>query len=357
MGIWSTFRDFKGRTQLVLIVSFAFGTVLFYLLWTADINYNLKVGNFDPQRPSWLQRHDADWLQEHTYVANILTTATGFLMGAPFAVTILAAFTIERENKAELRNVNTLTALAWKRYRDSVLMLCNDQRIDTLNSLPPRTREIYEQVHGCFARYHSCGAARFRESMPNPQWRTTEDEYDRLKECLEPLKPEFQRVAIAEYEASGLSDKDLQAAWASILANWNTLEQYIKLRRLELHLGWINDDLYGPLSALMTRNGNPIRRFTELHEANIVDLRPGIQTAYLTTIWYSEQLSKAELDDRISKPDLQAPELFFKSGEELAAYVQIGMDSANFLTRMRDTVNEIDDLNWPATATTPIEPT
>lgn len=149
-----------------------------------------------------------------------------------------------------------------------------------------------------------------------------------------------------------MTDRELQESWARITANWNTLDQCLRLQRLQPKLEWIDDDLYATLSALMTRTGNPIRGFTELHEADMAYLQPGIQAAYLTTLWYKD-LSKTELDDRIAKPGAKGPEMFLNDDEDLASYVQRGKDAANFLTNLRQTVKEIEETNWPASAVEP----
>lgn len=151
MGFRRTFTDFKRSTQAVLVLSFVLGIILLYLLWTTDINFNFRIGGFDPQRPPWLQRHNAEWLENHSYAGNILTTVTGFLIGAPFAVIILATFTLECEAIAQLRSVNEMTAFAWRRFTDSVCALCTDKRVDALKSLPPSARQAHNEVHECFA--------------------------------------------------------------------------------------------------------------------------------------------------------------------------------------------------------------
>ncbi|MDC9004093.1 hypothetical protein [Mycobacterium marinum] len=352
MGFWHTFTDFKRSTRAVLILSFALGLIVLYLLWTTDINFNLKIGSFDPQRPAWLQKYNAQWLENHSYASNTLTTVTGFLIGAPFAVIILATFTIEREAKAQLRSVNEMTLFGWQRFAESVANLCTDQRIDALNSLPTEARQLHNKVHECFRQYHLKGCN--RQTPPEMQWRTTQEEYDDLQKCLEPLIPEFHSVAITKLDESGLTDRELQESWARITANWNTLDQYLRLQRLEPRLEWIDDDLYGTLSADMARTGNPIREFAELHEADMNNLQPGIQPAYLTTLWYKD-LSKAELDSQISKPGIKGPEMFFNDEEDLATYVQRGKEAAKFLSRLRQTVEEISQSGWPSSAVEPVQ--
>ncbi len=351
MGSWDTFKDFKRSTQAVLILSFLFGVALLYLLWTADINFNARIGLYDPQRPSWMQQVDANWLNNHSYVANILNTATGFFIGAPFAVIILATFTAQREATAQLRSINSMTAFAWQRFTDSVSSLCTDQRIEALETLPPKARDIHNDIYHCLRDYHQKGAA--RSEYPEWNWLTTEEEHDTLKKCLEPLIPRFQQVAFNDLGDCGLSDQQLRVAWASVSANWSTLEQYVRLRRLELSLEWLDDELYGILGALMARSGNPIMDFTELHEADMSNLQPGIQAAHLTTLWYANGLSKEELDARIGKKGTTGPEMFFNSDENLATYVQRGIIAARFFRDLRETVEKVNDANWPASAIKP----
>ncbi|MGL5441455.1 MAG: hypothetical protein ACRDDJ_03185, partial [[Mycobacterium] stephanolepidis] len=147
-SLWDTFKDFTWLTRIFLISSLLFGFAMLAYLWATDANIDVRLGSYDLQRPAWLLPYNTEWLNGHAYIPNILAGATGFLIGAPFALIVLATFTVQREERAALDRVNKLSALAWNKFRDSVLDLCShDRTYIGLQSDAHYARELHNQIY------------------------------------------------------------------------------------------------------------------------------------------------------------------------------------------------------------------
>jgi hypothetical protein len=133
VGFWETFNGFNRSTRVVLIASLVLGAAA------------LAVGVIlDETKPIWLYGLN--------YIPNIWAGLTGFLIGAPFALVVLATFTVQREERTAQDKVNRLSQLAWEKFRNSVYELCTDERIRGLHdhaySVDYQHNQIYKQYRG-----------------------------------------------------------------------------------------------------------------------------------------------------------------------------------------------------------------
>jgi hypothetical protein len=161
MGIRGTFNDFQRSTRVLLVVSFVVGLLLLVGFSLTDLGINLTLWGWDP-KPTWLKRYDADWFHSHAYIPNIYAGLTGFLIGAPVALIVLATFTVQREETQVLKRVNAISIQAWNRFRDSVFELCSDQRLSGLKVSADLVQKIHNDV---FAEYPATSSTRWRGAL------------------------------------------------------------------------------------------------------------------------------------------------------------------------------------------------
>ncbi|WP_156660673.1 hypothetical protein [Mycobacterium sp. 852002-10029_SCH5224772] len=332
---------------------FVFGIAVLVLLWAVDLNaLTFSIGRLDLMQVHWLQ---AEWLRSHSYIPNILAGFTGFLIGAPVAAVLLASFALEREEQAAAAGIIRTTEFAWNRFRDAVHELCTDERIRGLKEGPPRARRVHNEVYECFRQYYVQGHN--RRKGPPFRWNTTAEEHEQLKVKVTERLPSFKSEVVDYFLELGLMESQFQMPWTEAALSWNTLDQYVRLRRLELGLRWMPQELYVGISRHMIKSAKPLDEFSEMHESKLTSrpLVPSMFAAYAAAKWYMD-LDKEALDNRISNPSAKGPDGFFNDDEELALYVQRGIAASEYLKGLRTLIETVDAEGWPLSATELVNP-
>src|SRR5689334_8245658 len=90
---------------------------------------------------------ESDWLKDLAYLPNVWACFTGSFIGVPLALVILDTFTGQREEAEALKRVNTLSQQAWKRFRDSMLDLCSDERINGLKINANFVQKLHNDIY------------------------------------------------------------------------------------------------------------------------------------------------------------------------------------------------------------------
>lgn len=263
MGFWKTFTDFKRSTQVLLVGFLVVGFVA------------LGVGiYFDATRPTWLNGLN--------FVPNVWASITGFLIGAPFALVVLATFTVQREERAAKERVENLSNLAWQEFRDSGLKFASTERIETIRNNGARTYALYLAVFQAFQTYlksarperrmidrtSEYGTGTFQETF----WVTTDEDFNSFKREIGHYLEEWSQNIGAVMAQT--DERELQLMWSEIQSNWATLDQFVRLQRLEQKLNWFDSYVNADMKNQLSSTSNLLASFAR---ANSVDMRTALQ--------------------------------------------------------------------------------
>ncbi|UNB54032.1 hypothetical protein [Mycolicibacterium sp. YH-1] len=359
VGLWDTFGDFSVGTRVVLCASFLLGLVMLVGYWMTDAGVNLTFGDFDP-KPDWMARYDDVWLHSHAYIPNILAGLTSFLVGAPFALIVLATFTVQREERAALERVNKLSSLAWHKFSAAVLDLCSDERAYTgVRHGARRVMQIHDELYTEYQRRFAI--AQTRNEKGNFRGVTDSELADfraLLREKVERADVEFARLSpIIGYQF------ELQNKWSLIRTSWNTLSQYVRLQRLERSLPWFSDDYDAQLTDQLSEGAHPLTKFKRLHDED--------QSTSTSSMTAAIAIARRDADERT---DSELREKFMagytSGGSGMVGWVyksEFGWEAVDGYDAAAQQAHEsiwglkriIDDINkegWPALFSRPEEP-
>jgi hypothetical protein len=250
VGFWATFKDFKCSTQVLLVLSLLLGLALLIGFSLTDANVNVTLGSWDP-KPEWLKRFNYEWFQSHAYIPNIYAGFTGFLIGVPVAAVVLTTFTIQREDRAATDRVRSLTKAAWKQFRDAVEDLCGESRVKAMKTIAQQVQEHHDEVRKGFKTYE--------ESEKTP------DDFEKLKKFFTSQIKPWQEPFAQMMRAVGL-EQSLTMSWHALLRDWNTLDQYVRMQRLERGLPWFDRDFDSLLQHRMNPAKHPMQPIFGMHE-------------------------------------------------------------------------------------------
>lgn len=320
MGFVTTFRSFKGRTQALIALSFFIGVVLLVVMWEIDLR--------------------SQWLHNHAYIPNILAGFTGFLIGAPVALVILATFTVEREEQVALDRVNRISAHAWRDFRSAAYEFCSDTRIQCLEGYEVGAIEsISREVQARFYKYPIRRAAQI----------PTDEDREKLIADVQQKLPTWE-LAISQVNKSIPRYEVLQVEWSDIRSKWAILDQYVRLQRLERGLRWFGNDTNAALREYMSAQLNPIRNFTIMHDRDYsegsshrnVELALDSARRYLI-------LGTDDLSNRLGSSMTDFPH------QQVVGYAAVAQRCAESLRQLREFVEQVDAAGWPESETNPIE--
>ena len=152
----------------------------------------------------------AKWMETYAYIPNILAGLTGFLIGVPFALVVLATLASERDDKAAADRVNAVSQIAWNQFRDAITTLCSPQRVDVMRTCSERIQAIHDETWQGINRYGT-------ELTPDEFQELIAFVQDQSSVWSDALQDMMRQVG----EAS-----DLRLQWLAAVRDWNTLDQY-----------------------------------------------------------------------------------------------------------------------------------
>lgn len=331
MGFGKTFSGFQLSTRIVLIASFVCGLLSLVGLSLTDLGVNLTLGSWDP-KPDWLTQFNAEWLHGHSYIPNILAAITGFLIGVPIALVVLATFTAERDDKAAADRVNAISQIAWNQFRDAITTLCSPQRIDALREGADRIQRVHDETwQGLNIDFERLSAEEFQQVVAFAQQQS-----ETWEDAIESLRA----------DVGAMSDLTLQ--WFAAVRDWNTLDQYVRLQRLERGLPWFHRELDALLQERMIADKHPMRRVFEAHDANYAPApgQPDNMASALSVVAVLGRLGRSQKDfNRIAREHLDR----FPTSR-VGTYHYTLMDVAHHMGMLYAFVQQIDRSGWPAHA-------
>jgi hypothetical protein len=315
-GVVETFKSFSRFVKWALFAMLLLGVGVFAFGVTADL-------------------YEASWLKSYAYIPNILAGFTGFLIGVPFALVVLSALAGQRADKLASDRVQELSRIAWNQFREALLDLCDEQRIVAMESCAARIQGIHDQT------WHSLN---HEGDQPDE---TFQKEIAALK-----VQASLWSDALADMLTSVGNFTDLRLRWLAILRDWNTLDQYVRLQRLERGLRWFDRPVDSVLHQYLAVDQHPMRSFFEMHEEESwppdSNHRPKntMHLAYrvvdtLQTFGYGQSTF-----DRVRT---QSRDLYPTT--RVNGYLQIVDQSAARMRQLCYYVQVIEDSGWPAAAT------
>ncbi|WP_134084644.1 hypothetical protein [Mycobacteroides salmoniphilum] len=312
-GVADTFRDFRRSTKLLILVMLVFGLALFAICLVADLT-------------------GAEWMETYAYIPNILAGLTGFLIGVPFALVVFATLASQRNDKAAADRVNAVSQIAWNQFREAITTLCSPERTEALRVGAERVQSVHDETwHGFNVDIAKQSAEEFQQMV-----------------AFAKRQSEVWGGAIQSVMADIGAQSDLTLQWLAAVRDWNTLDQYVRLQRLERGLPWFHRELDALLQERMIADRHPMRPAFEMHDDHYVR-QPGqpdsMVTAMRTVAYLSSLGSSQEAFDRAAR---QSTAHFPTT--RVNAYSQTVMDVAHRMGMLYAFVQQIDGSGWPVIA-------
>jgi len=337
LGFVKTFTNFTRPTRIALIVMLGAGWVVFFLCRRVDLS-------------------NSTWWHRQSYMPNIWAAFTVFLIGAPVALIILDTFTGEREEKAALDRVNSLSKLAWDEYKNDVYKFCTPERMAALKDDVHAVQQIHDGMLKAVSDYTlRDGQSRFRRPDDGHPtiFGASDEEYNALME--------YAQVEIAWWQ--GLLDRvhtvippsaALQIEWSAVLTSWSTLDQYIRLQRMERQLRWFDRDIDSELHEHMSAQSHPLKQFSNISDSDFTSSLHNMTTA-LDALRNFTELSKQEIDWKFylseGNPSATPNEFPWLVG---TGYLYAAETGFNSLHALRTLVERIEAKNWPESESKPV---
>lgn len=307
MGFWETFNDFKRPTRVLLIVSSILGITVFTAGLVVD--------------------GCTDWLNGLNYLPNIWAGFTGFLIGAPFALIVLATFTVEREEKASSDRVQAITLIAWDQFRTAICDLCSQERIDAMESIAKIIQAYHDQMLEAFETYQHNAEKTGVDCTILQSF---------LRDQIRGWREQFAQMM----RAVGTS-RDLGMSWYGVLRDWNTLDQYVRLQRLERGLPWFEINSDSLLQQRMNPETHPMNPLFIKHEGTGgSSLRPESMWHAFNSLYDFINLDADQFAERTVLSSGYFP------NAPVIGYLEAVRVAADNMYTLRVTVEEIDRSDW-----------
>lgn len=312
-GILDAFRDFGRSTKLLVGTMLALGVALFVVCLVADLAR-------------------AEWIKSYTYIPNVLAGLTGFLIGVPFALVVLASLASQRDQKAAVDRVKAISQIAWNQYRDAVVTLCSPERIEAVNSCAQRIQDIHDETWQGINRYGS---------------ELTPEEFQRLISFAQSQSRIWGEALGSLMQQIG-ETSDLRLQWLAAVRDWNTLDQYVRLQRLERGLAWFHRELDSLLQERMVSDRHPMRPFFEMHDGDYGHElgQPDDMVSAWRRVDNLAQLGYSQ--DTFNRVREQSSEYFPTARVE--GYLMTTGRVAHQMGMLSAFVQQIDRSGWPANA-------
>jgi hypothetical protein len=327
-------------------------------LWATDANIDVKLGKYDVKRPTLLVPYDTEWLHSHAYIPNILAGATGFLIGAPFALVVLATFTVQREERSALQRVNNLSALAWDKFRDSIYDFCSDERASQgLSSDAYFVEYVHNQIYDKYQHYIKLANTLIPDE--NRYRGNTDAEIAELQAYLKERSAVMQQMIYDGFKTIG-TQYWLQIKWSIIRTNWNTLNQYVRLQRLERNLLWFKDELDAEFMNRLSDQHHPLTDFMTLHGLDQSKSTASMEAA-LAVVRRDVALPLEELAKKMlagytgGGSQLMHPQYYYEFGRyKVQGHREAAQKASQFLFDLRRVVNDVEREGWPKRFNRPV---
>lgn len=261
---------------------------------------------------------------------------TGFLIGAPFALVVLATFTVEREERAALEKVHRLTVLAWGQYRDAVCEYCGENQIAALENSSAQVLAVHDETFDAIRQYRS---KEVRTATDHEDLKTfVSSQLDRWADALTDLS---QKVGL---------ESVLKLRWYAIRTDWDTLNQYVRLQRLDVRLPWFKErEVDSYLRFRMSSEIEPTADFMRIHQGeHRIDIDSSTMNSAIDDMQRYLELEYEAFDGLIvNHHEHRFPHEIVLNYREARDKLVLS------LRGLREAVEKIDSAGWPENAREP----
>ncbi|WAL49562.1 hypothetical protein [Rhodococcus pyridinivorans] len=207
-----------GRGKCLFWVSLTVGVALFVLGVVGDVR---------------------SWWSGWGFVANILTSLVGALIGVPFAVVGVGWFTANHQDRIEGGAAAKTTRKAWENFKTSVLVCTNPLITGTLTSDASKVDAAYEEL----ANYHKQVLAALKHDSPTSAPRyvlspesglTSEQVQNGLRERALQL-----RQSMIHIRGAIGNEAEFTRDWSVLQSRWTFLSTHVRILRTGAGLSWI----------------------------------------------------------------------------------------------------------------------
>ena len=274
----------------------------------------------------------AEWMKTYAYIPNILAGLTGFLIGVPFALIVLASLATQRDEKSASDRVEVVSQIAWNQFRDAITTLCSPERIQALERGAAPIQEIHDLTwQGFNTDIQNLPPEEFQELVA-----FAERQSDAWGKAIQTLMSDVG------------AESDLTLQWFAAVRDWNTLDQYVRLQRLERGLPWFHRELDALLQERMIADRHPMRRFFNLHDGDYGH-EPGEPDDMVSAFDKVSTLSRLgysqDAFERVARESLS----HFPT-TRVNAYLTTVADVAHHMGLLYAFVQQIDRSGWPVIA-------
>lgn len=297
-----------------------------------------------------LKQYDAAWFQSHSYIPNVYAALTGFLIGAPVALVVLATFTVQREYKVARRTAEVRATTAWKAFNDAVSDLCNDQRLwaltDGMDELEFVQARSFKAVNNyiMYLRHKEPDATKYHAMViGDSDYNVIPSDPDKLWSAMETIAPDFENAFRTVMERVQ-SDDELELVWARAKGAWNVLDQYVRIQLMELSVPWFDPVIDAGLLRDMRREGNPLQGIsTVLGDGHPLWVPPLNVSGALETLQNYIAINRVDLDVMLTMDTN-----YF--GYNSVAFSPYAKEAARFIQELRQRVEAVNATGWPISA-------
>jgi hypothetical protein len=219
----------------------------------------------------------------------------------------------------------------WTQFREAISDLCSEQRANAMTTGANRILDI-----------HNATWKGLNHSGNRP------DEEFKKDIAFVKAQASAWSEATADTLASVGNTTDLRLRWLAILRDWNTLDQYIRLQRLERGLPWFDRQIDSMLQGYLTIDQHPLRSFFAMHEGP--SWSPDMPRDVYTNNMYgaqavveSQHLGSSQ--EAFDKMRTRNPERFPTT--RVNGYPQEVEKSTKRMSDLRYYVEEIQKNGWP----------
>lgn len=338
MGIRKTLNDFNPSTRVVLALSLLVGVTLLFGFTLTDVGVDLTLWGWDP-KPHWLKQYNAGWFHTHAYVPNIFAALTGFLIGAPVALIVLATFTVQREEQAVLDRVNRLSQIAWYNFLDAVIAFDPSERLDAVQNVAPAVETLHDWAYEVMCDYIS------HIRSPQSDNAALQGKLATIRTVARQFEDASQGLMLRVKDS-----RTVEMEWSKIVGAWNILDQYVRLQRLEQNLEWFDPRTDAQLRMWMSRPKNPLQEFTDIHGFTTESPNSPV----------TMQDAAAAMRNYAASTDKELSSLLVWSNSrfgysKVKGYKQAHRSATYFLISLQSAVAQVEASNWPESANKPVD--
>lgn len=270
-----------------------------------------------------------EWLRSYSYLPNILAGFTGFLIGVPVALVGLSTITGQREEKAATDRVQDLTWLAWTQFRDALSDFCSEKRIEAMQSIARNVQKYHDQTFKRFEEYRALPVKSIHDYQSLQTF---------VKHQIKPWQEPFAQMM----RAVGTS-QDLSMSWYAVIRDWNTLDQYVRLQRLERGLPWFERSTDSLLQQRLNPNTHPMQEFFDKHEgpsSETNEWRPTSMWGAFNSLYRFIDIPQEEFDNQRASFTIYFP------NRPIGGYGEAIYKTGMRMRQLRTAVDHIDRDDW-----------